>query len=277
MKKQEIISVLYELHKITGFRMSLHDVEFNEIAAYPENLLPFCSFIHEIKGEHKTCVECDQNAFTTVLRTKKPLIYKCRYGLTEAISPLYNFGILTGFLMMGQIGDEKTDVSKIKDIFSSLGIKNAASCALIENMPRVSSDMIKSYVRIMTICAQYLTLSNAMPGIKPSSAELAKKYIYENLDKKITIKDLCDEAGCSKSTLISSFKKEFGITVNTAITEARLEKAKKLLSTADTSINEVAQLTGFYDQSYFSKVFSSKFGITPSEYKRSMDSKYLRQ
>ena len=86
--------------------------------------------------------------------------------------------------------------------------------------------------------------------------------------KKITIKTICDEVGCSKTTLIASFKKEFGTTVNAAITEAKLDEAKKLLSTGKMSINEVAQATGFFDQSYFSKVFLTECGISPSEYKR---------
>ena len=268
MKTQEIISVLYELHKITGFRMSVHDVDFNEIAAYPDKVLPICRAIQCGAGEREKCIECDKEAFHKVLRTKQPIVYKCRYGLTEAVSPLYNFGILTGFLMMGQIGDEFTDTSLIYEKLTELGYDVSARHRLMDNFRTVSSDMTRSYLKIMTVCAQYFTLSGAMPGARPTIAETAKKYIHENFDKHITIKDICDEAGCSKSTLITSFKKEFGTTVNTAITNARLEEAKKLLISEDMSLSEIAQKTGFYDQAYFSKVFSSKFGITPSEFKR---------
>ena len=268
MKKQEIISVLYELHKITGFRMSLHDVDFKEIAAYPDKALPLCGAIQAIDGEYRKCFDCDKEAFHKVLKTKEPVIYKCRYGLTEAVSPLYNFGILTGFLMMGQIGDEHTDTSEIINKLLSIGYTPSQAQRLMADYRSTSSDMTKSYIKIMTVCAQYLTLSNAMPGAKPTVAQTAKRFIHENFDKHITIKDICDEAKCSKSTLISSFKKEFGITVNAAITDARLEEAKKLLISEDLCFSEIAQRTGFYDQAYFSKVFSAKYGITPSEFKR---------
>ena len=268
MKKNEIVSVLYELYKITGFRMSLHDVDFAEIAAYPPKELPLCSLIHSFDGEIRKCEMGDSEAFKTVNQTKETLIYKCRYGLTEAVSPLYNFGILTGYLMMGQIGDEKTDFQRIEEELLLLGAdKNGIESALLETKS-VSSDMTHSFVRIMTICAQYLTLSNAMPGVKPTVAEAAKKYIHENIDKKITIKDICENVGCSKTTLIASFKKEFGKTVNTAITEAKLDEAEKLLSSRDMSINDIAIATGFLDQSYFSKVFLAKHGVSPSEYRK---------
>ncbi len=268
MKNNEIISVLYELHKITGFRMSLHDVDFTEIAAYPPKELSLCGLIHSFDGELTKCQNGDTVAFKIVNQTKETLIYKCRYGLTEAVSPLYNFGILTGYLMMGQIADEKTDFLKIEEDLYALGVDREGVSRALAETKTVSSDLTASYVKIMTICAQYLTLSNAMPGVKPTVAEAAKRYIHENLDRKITIKDICENVGCSKTTLIASFKKEFGKTVNTAIIEDKLSEAEKLLSTQDMSINDIAIATGFLDQSYFSKVFLSKHGISPSEYRK---------
>ena len=113
MNKTEIVTVLYELHKITGFRISLHGADYGEIAAYPERMLPFCEKIHSIHGEHERCLECDRIACRRALEAKATHIYSCRFGLTEAVSPLYNFGTLTGFLMMGQITKTSlTDVSQ---------------------------------------------------------------------------------------------------------------------------------------------------------------------
>lgn len=270
MKKQEIISVLYELYKITGFRMSLHDVNFVEIAAYPPEKLPLCARIHAIKGEYDKCADCDKEAFRKVEESKETVIYKCRYGLTEAVSPLYNFGILTGYLMMGQIRGDKTEAKTVKSALEKLGIGKEEAETFVENTKTVPEDLIRSCVKIMTVCAQYLTLSNAMPGTKPTVAEAARKYIHDNLDKKITINDICSDVGCSKTTLIASFKKEFGITVNTAITKEKMKEAEKLLTAGKLSINEIAQATGFYDQSYFSKVFSAEYGISPSEFRKEL-------
>ena len=105
MNREEIISVLKDLHEATNFRMSLHDKDFNEIAAYPESRLPFCALLHKNRDEFEKCIECDKEACREAQGRRNSIIYKCRYGLTEAISPLYNFGTLTGFLMMGRVGD----------------------------------------------------------------------------------------------------------------------------------------------------------------------------
>ena len=139
--------------------------------------------------------------------------------------------------------------------------------ALASDTPLVDADMVRSYVKIMTICAQYLTLSNAIPSTKQTVAEMAKKFIFDNYKSKITIADICDEIGCSKSTLITSFKKEYGTTVNSYITNVRLREAVNMLGMGDRNIGEIATETGFSDQSYFSKVFSAKYGVPPSEYR----------
>ncbi len=258
MNKQEITSVLCELHKVSGFRVSLHGADYEEIAAYPDTNLPFCALVGTDKAEHEECARCDRAACIAAAGKKSTYMYKCRYGLTEAVSPLYNFGTLTGFLMMGQIAESEEDGRR-----ALAAIGGAPDIRI----PVVKSGMVSSYVKIMTICAQYLTLSNSIPSEKPGVAERAKKFIGKNISKKFGITEICDHIGCSKSTLLTTFKKQYGITVNTYITEERLDKALCLLLEGEKTISEIAQETGFSDQSYFSKVFSSKYGVPPSEYR----------
>ncbi len=268
MKHDEIISVLRDLHKTTGFRMSLHDSTLNEIAAYPESRLPFCAFVHKNKSEYETCKMCDINAFALAEGRQNSYIYKCRYGLTEAISPLYNFGTLTGFLMMGQVIDEGVSEESLAKQIRHLASSDSEAEEITRTVPRVSHEMIESYVRIMTLCARYLTLSNAIQSKKPTICEAARKYISEHFSEKISIKELCRELDCSKSSLLSIFKRQCGMTVGEFITATRLMEAKRLLEEGALNINEIAHKTGFYDQSYFSKVFSAEFGMSPSEYRR---------
>ena len=267
MNKQEIVSVLEELNKITGFRVSLHDVDYCEIAAFPEDHTPYCRAVKQADTERKRCAECDRAACLMALEKKATHIYKCPFGLTEAVSPLYNFGTLTGFLMMGQVATDTSDIRIAEAKLSSLVVSREETAERIGSIPIVNKDMVRSYVKIMTICAQYLTLSNAISTPKPTVAEMAKRYIGDNISKKFGISDICAHLGCSKSTLLTTFKKRYGITVNAYVTQLRLEKAKHLLTKGEKTINEIAADTGFTDQSYFSKVFSQKFGTPPSEYR----------
>ena len=276
MNREEIITVLRELNKITGFRVSLHGEDYTEIAAYPDEPQPFCAFINRDPDEHKKCVECDREACVRALESKDTYIYKCRYGLTESVSPLYNFGTLTGYLMIGQTVESEEDKKRVFEHMTRLCKNRDLAMKATDKLPVVNEDMIESYARIMTICAQYLTLSNALPSAKPSVAELAKKYIHDNFAHKIGISDICNHLRCSKSTLLSTFKAKYGTTVNTYLTEVRLDAAKGFLERSEKNINEIAASTGFTDQSYFSKVFSARYGIPPSEYRDKLFKEHKR-
>ena len=268
MDKKEILTVLRELHNVTGFRVSLHGTDFEEIAAYPNERLPFCSAIQRSPREYARCVACDTDACRRVEASGETLIYKCRYGLTEVICPLYNFGTLTGYIMMGQTGDEKIDTGALVGALKGVNIGKEEAGELVGKIPTIASDKLPSFVRIMTICAEYMTLTNAIPSRSPRIPELAKIYMHEHFGEKITIKDMCKVLGCSKSALLTSFKAEYGTTLNSYLCAIRIDEAKRLLKTTNMTISAVAEATGFYDQSYFSKVFSNKLSITPSDYRR---------
>ncbi len=270
MTKDEITSVLHELHRITGFRVSLHGADYSEIAAYPMDKCEICRLVHSKDGEYERCVMSDKAACKAAIDSRDTYIYKCRYGMTEAISPLYNFGTLTGFLMMGQVYEDGEDALH-KDGLRALSLPDSTIESALSKIPRVRSEMVDSYVKIMTICAQYLTISHAIPSNRPSVAQLAKEYISHHFHKKISIKTICAEIGCSKSALITAFKREYGTTVNVYINEVRLNEAVLLIEQGECKIGEISEACGFSDQSYFSKVFAAKFGVPPSEYEPSHD------
>ena len=269
MNNKEISTALKELHSISGFRVSLHNTAFEEIAAYPEKKNSFCTYIQKTnENEYELCKKCDRDAFCKVLKSKDPIIYKCRHNLVEAISPIYNFGILTGFLMMGQVRTSGEGISPMLNVLAQNGKTDFEAREIASSVPSVDENMIKSYVNVMTLCASYLALSNAVTSPKPTVAQLTMKFINDKYTEKINVKDICAAVGYSKSTVLSAFKKEFSTTVNAYLNTLRLERAKKLLENANSSVNEIALNCGFSDQSYFSKVFVATYGITPTEYRR---------
>ena len=266
MTKEEITSILAELHNITGFRVSLHGPDYAEIAAYPAQKSSICRMIHARPQEYARCVESDRCACRAAIEKRGTHIYKCRFGMTEAISPLYNFGTLTGFLIMGQVCEGEESLEFMKAKLEALGISGDGAAEALSAVRTVDANMVPSFVKVMTICAQYLTISHAIPNNKPSVAWLAREYISRHFNTKLPIKKICSEIGCSKSALVTAFKREYGTTVNAYINDVRLEEARHLIEQGEYKIGEISEACGFSDQSYFSKVFSAKYGIPPSDW-----------
>jgi YesN/AraC family two-component response regulator len=65
------------------------------------------------------------------------------------------------------------------------------------------------------------------------------------------------------------FKEEMNYYFNDYLNFTRVEKSKALLLTERISLVDVAEAVGFYDQSYFNKVFKKITGVTPKKFKES--------
>lgn len=100
-----------------------------------------------------------------------------------------------------------------------------------------------------------------------SSPEIQKActYMENNYTETITLDDLSMVSGLNKYTLLRNFTMQRGITPYQYLSTIRVNKAKKLLETGISPI-EVAQQSGFTDQSHFSRFFKNFIGITPRQY-----------
>ena len=147
--------------------------------------------------------------------------------------------------MMGQIAESDSDALHAVRLASAV-LSGEVPEKIVATIPIVKPDMVSSFIKIMTVCAQYITLSNSLPSKKPTVAEMAKKYIGENLGRKLSIGEICHNIGCSKSTLLTAFKTRYGCTVNDYITDERLKQARSMLRSTGKKINEIALNTGFF-------------------------------
>ena len=64
------------------------------------------------------------------------------------------------------------------------------------------------------------------------------------------------------------FKKEEGINFLDYLNQYRIDAAKKLLQNPQYNVLEAADMTGFKNTRYFSKIFKKNVGLTPSEYRK---------
>jgi YesN/AraC family two-component response regulator len=99
-------------------------------------------------------------------------------------------------------------------------------------------------------------------------ARLAMAYIHQHYREPISRKDLADTVKVSQEYLSTCFHRETGVTPSDYLERYRIKQAKRLLETTDQPITKVAMEVGFYDSSYFGRVFRREVGVTPLAYRR---------
>lgn len=94
----------------------------------------------------------------------------------------------------------------------------------------------------------------------------AQRYILENYQNNISLKDVAEHLSLSSGYLSILYKKETGQNFIDYLIHLRMEKAKELLKTTELKIYEVAKKVGYDNIYYFSRIFSRVVGISPKQY-----------
>jgi len=92
--------------------------------------------------------------------------------------------------------------------------------------------------------------------------------VSQTLDRKWTIKELCDESGYSRTHFTRLCLNLYGKNPAKIIREMRMEQAKVLLLNSGQTIGRVAESVGFQYISDFSIAFKNEFGVSPKEYRK---------
>lgn len=94
-----------------------------------------------------------------------------------------------------------------------------------------------------------------------------RETILKNLqNSKLSVDFLCQSMNMSRTSLHRKLKAICNESTTEFMNGIRLEKAMELLETRNYQISEVAYMVGFNNASYFTRAFSKKFHVTPSEF-----------
>jgi LacI family transcriptional regulator len=96
----------------------------------------------------------------------------------------------------------------------------------------------------------------------------AARFINRNAGSPIGVDEVVATVPLSRRELQRRFRLITGETIHSAITEARIQIAKRLLDNPEYSIDRVARLSGFGSRQHFAKIFKTQTGLTPANYRK---------
>ena len=97
-------------------------------------------------------------------------------------------------------------------------------------------------------------------------------YIRDNMsDPDTSVESLSAHLCISRVQLYKRMISLTGTTPSEYLRSKRITYAEHLIQTTDLTISEVAYKVGFNNPRYFSKYFQDAYGVTPSQYKKSLN------
>jgi len=257
-----------------GLNISLHPcadeslITLSELMTFNIHDNPYCVYIKTFDGAFKHCRE--RQCKVREKSVDGSFSGKCYAGVFEFIYPIKAGDKHMGFISVSGYKAENAEsfIKRTSDTYRipHKNLKEAYFC-LSDKIPEKKwvdtliaplSDMLElAYVR-----------AEGSKVVSQSVIDRVLRYAKQYHTQNITLSQVAEELGYSRSFISHSFKMTTGQSFREHLTELRLDDAKSLLKYSGLSITEIAYSVGFGDTTYFSNVFKKKFGTSPSEYRR---------
>ena len=274
---EEFKSMLVDLFNLTNIQAELYNRNRVKIYSYPVHGNKLCNSMQSVSTLFTYCGMCIKNSFDYCEKTCKPHIFKCYIGSVIIVVPVLDKNEIIGFLRLSNIvlDSDKTHFSaNLKEIIQDQGDDSALDLYLLRILGGIeytNNKTIKSVVNVLNKYTNIDRKTKASISRDITKAQDIKKYIDEHISEPLTVSYICKELYISKTGLYTIAKGFFGMGISDYIREKRIEHSKRLLTTSDMSITQIASEIGFSDANYFTRVFKSAVGISPRLYRNNMN------
>ncbi len=143
-----------------------------------------------------------------------------------------------------------------------------------------SASMSQALLHILLLQIQRCFDAQAGSKVSKKNIVLYKKFknlIDKNFTDNRSVSEYASQLAITQHHLNAVAKEVTGKTATEVIRTRSILEAKRLLSFTDHSISEIAADLGYFDSSYFAKIFKTETGMSPVEFKSTISESYRRR
>lgn len=270
-----LYKVFRDFYTLTNIKIVLFNKNREVLLEYPRGDDTFCNIISKDNYWCQKCADCDRKNIDICSKSGKTSEYFCHLGLFEAVTPIYDSNGILGYVMFGQVLVDRNNLTQTKTNLENLfpeekfgGIGKA-----IDNIPVKTSAELNACVTVLQAITTYM-LSNQW--VVPQRSEFIRhmdRFIEDNIEKEISIEDVCAEFHIRRTRMYSISKEYLGCPLALYIRKQRINHAMRMLDETDESVSTIAYKVGFSDYGHFSRVFKEFIGISATDYRKKNRSK----
>ena len=144
-----------------------------------------------------------------------------------------------------------------------------AAAALLDRLVRHSR--VRDRVTLIPPLRVVERASTDVVAIEDPVAAQAVRFIRDQVDRGIAVKDVLAHLNRSRTDLEQRFQRWFQCTIRAEIVRRRLDRVCQLLRQTDLPLGEIAARTGCSSTAHLCRLFHRRLGQTPGQYRRSPD------
>jgi len=269
----QLIRLITNLHTLTGIWANIFDANGRDIQIRSAHS-DFCQAIKQAPGGNERCVQCDAAAVKLCRGTGSSALYsyRCHAGLCEFLLPIYENGEPIAYLVFGQLLDDSSVLAQWDHTLPLLSWYGEDAQLLRESFFRLkqcSQQEIDAFAEVVEALASYILLKGIIRSTEHSDAQRLEAYLDKHYMESLSLARISGELNMGTTKLCALAKAvSGGQTVTQMIARRRIDAAKKLLLSGNQPISEIAEIVGFSDYNYFTRIFKSFVGMSPRDFRK---------
>ena len=269
--EERLRRLIANLNFLTGLPANILDPKGRDINLFRGHP-PFCRMMNDLPEGHRRCVACDECKIRRYTADRGFQFYRCHAGICEAIMPLFDKKRPLAYLAFGCYLDE-TPMEEQWEYSRSLldwypGGPDALKDAFFQ-FRQYSQKEIQAYAEILEALSSYIQIQGMILSTEQTDLQRLDLYLEQHYMEHLSLASISRELHMGRTKLCTLAKQlSGGRTLSYLIARRRITAAKKLLLQTSLPISEVGEAVGVSDYNYFSKVFRSVAGMTPSAFRK---------
>ena len=269
--EERLRKLIANLNILTGVPANILDLSGRDINLF-EGHPPFCRAINDLPEGHERCIACDQCKIRHYTAERGFQFYRCHVGICEAVMPLYDRKNPLAYLAVGCYLDDSPMEEQWEHTRSLLDWWPGGPDSLKEaffQFRQYSQQEVQAYAETLEALSAYIQLKGMILATEQTDAQKLALYLDEHYMEKLSLASISRHLHIGRTKLCAIAKElSGGETLSYLIARRRIDAAKRLLLQSNMPISAVAESVGISDYNYFSKVFRSMTGTTPSTFRK---------
>ena len=269
--EERLRKLIANLNILTGVPANILDLSGRDINLFRGHP-PFCRAINDLPEGHERCVACDQCKIRRYEAESGFQHYRCHVGICEAVMPLYSKQNPVAYLAVGCYLDDSPLEEQWEYTRSLLDWWPDGPDALKDaffQFRQYSKAEIQAYTETLEALSAYIQLKGMILTAEQTDLQKLELYLDQHYMEKLSLESISQQLHIGRTKLCSLAKElSGGRTLSYLISQRRIDAAKRLLLQSSMPISAVGETVGVSDYNYFSKVFRSATGMTPSAFRK---------
>ena len=270
--QEQLLGLVSNLYLLTGMAANILDPQGRDINLFGSHP-PFCRAMNDLPEGHRRCVACDAWKVKNYSAARGFQFYRCHAGICEAVMPLYDKQQPLAYLVFGCFLDDSPLEEQWERTRSRMDWWPGGAEELREaffQFRQYTPQQLQAYSETLEALSAYIRLKGMILRTEQTDLRKLELYLDQHYMEKLPLASVAKELHIGRTKLCSLAKElSGGHTLSWLIAQRRIDAAKLLLLQSSSTVSAVAEAVGISDYNYFSKIFRSVTGTTPSAFRKS--------